>query len=374
MTFDAVASIGAGLASMTLAFRIRDQDRRGWAWLADAAAVAAAAAACAAGEVAVLVPAWLGASVLVSGHERPNTLRAAVGVLGDAVAAAALVSAVIDTGEGAFPWTSNGAVAEWGPVLLGVGVAARAGVTGMREPGLLIVASVVALRGLPPGPVGDASVLVALGPVAALVAWAEGPLAALPILGVSLFGVGDPVAGEAGTLVLAGAAVAIAGVTVAGAPAVGSRWRFQATEGPPGGVTAAGLALLALVPAVTGLVQVPLARAPEAAVALASTLAVVGAAASAAGARRLRSQAFSARFVGTVAAVAVLAAALVAPVDYAEVLDIGGAHGSVVAGALSKMRGGLLGAGALAAVLTGVLVLVSRPPSPPRRQRGSSAS
>lgn len=354
MNTGAVAVIGAALAAVTLALRV--PHRRDWTAVAGCGAVVAAAVAALADDVAVLAPAWMAAAVFVSARTRPTDVRTAAGVLGDALTAGSLVLVAIDTGEGALA-----APAPWAAALFAAGLCLRAGATGMREPGLLVLACAVGARLSAGGLEGlDAPGLVAFAAVAAVLAWAEGPLAALPVLAVSVWGVGHPAATEAAIFLFAGAGVAAAGVAAAGAPAVGSRWGRAVTEGPPVGVTAAGLALLAAVPGAAGLLQVPLGRSPEGVVATGATLAVLGAAGSAAGGRRLRPEALSVRALATLAAAVLLALALLTPGGYAEALDAGTAHGSMVAAALERTRDGLVAAGAFAAVVTGLLLTVSR--------------
>lgn len=371
LSFDPVSVGGAALAVACLLLRV--PRRRTWGALVGVLAAALAALACLAGQIGVLALAWMAASVAVSGRDRlpsrsagplgPGEIRTAVGVLGDGIAVAAFAGLALDSGAGRLPWSGGPQVLPaWVPALVALGIATRSLASGMREPGLLVVASVIGARLSATGLEGlDAPALVALAPLAAVVAWEEGTLVALPMLGGSLFGVGHPAALEAAALLFAGGAVAVTGVAFAGAPAVEGRWRLAVGEGPPGGVTAGGLTLLAAVPAAIGLLQVPLASTPEAAVAMAATLAVLGGAGAGAGARRLRSEAFSLRSLASVTAVCVLALGLLTPGGTASALDLAAPRGSVVAGALSGVRGGLVSAGAFAASLTALVFLASRP-------------
>lgn len=360
--------VGGVLAAGCLTLRVRAQRR--WSAVAGLVAAVAALVASAADQVVVLAAAWLTASVLVSARDRPTTLRAASGVLGDLLVVGALVALAVDARAGDLPWAPGGpALPPWTVGMAGLGVAIRSSASGMREPGLLILACAVAARIAGVADPADGSVLVVLAVAAGAVAWAEGPLAGAPVLAAGMLGVGHATAGAAATVLLAGLVVAVAATEFAGAPAVGSQWRPTSYSGPPGGVTAGALALVALVPAGVSAFHVPVADSPAAAAALFGAVAVLGAAAAAAGVRRLREHAVSVRLGAAIAGGVVLSAALVSPGVYADVLDTGADRLGPVVTSLESTRGALGGAGVFAAVATAlsfggswILSLGRRPP------------
>lgn len=361
--------IGGLLAAGCLALRVRGRSR--WSSVAGAAAAGAALVAIAADEVVVFAAAWLTASVLVSARDRPTTLRTATGVLGDLLVVAALTALAVDARVHNLPWAPAGpALAPWTVGMAGLGIAVRSVASGMREPGLLIVACTVGARIAGTADTADGSVLVAAAAVAGGVAWAEGPLAGAPVLAVGMLGVGHATADVAAVVLFAGLVVAVAATELAGAPAVGSHWRPAAYAGPPGGVTAGALALAALVPAGIGAVHLPMEESPGAAVALVGTVGVLGAAAAAAGARRLRDQAVSARLGAAIAGGAALGAALVSPGLYADVLDMATPGLAPVVTSLEATRGAVGGAAAFAVATTALAVagswILSRGRKPPR--------
>lgn len=370
------ALAAAGLAASAVAWRSR-------AWgrpraLLGCVAAALAAVAVISEHVALFGACWLAASVLVSQGSRPTDLRQALGVLGDAVAVAALVAFTLDAGDGSLPW-AGGAPPVPGWVLAGfvAGLSLRAAAGGVREPGLLALAAAVGMRMSVEGALADPAALAAAGVLAALVAWTVGPVASVPVLAGGLWGVGGPAASEAAAFVFAGGVVAAfaAAFRVPSRPDPAPafferRTRRLAAEGAPGGVFGGIVALLAVTPGVLGLLRVPLGTEPEGAVALIAGLAVLAAGASAAGARRVPTDLPIMRVVGGVVAASVLTLAFLAPGTYADVLDLGIAGEPGLVSALDRTRAGMAGAAAFAAVTTGCLLLVSgvragRPPDRP---------
>lgn len=364
-----VAGVGALLAATCLLLRLPRGSARGMAVALGATILAAGALLT--GRVEIAAAAWLGAAVAVSGRDRPTDLRTAIGVLGDATAVAGLAALAIDTGNGELPWSGGPGPEPWTLALVAIGVGIRAVAVGMREPGLFILGCAVAANlARSAGAIEAPAWLAILAIPAAAVAWSEGALVGLPILAGALWGVDHPVASEAAAYLWIGAAVAASGVALAGAPAVGGHWPRALNDGPGGGATAGGLALIAAIPAAVGLLRVPVGEVPETVLVLISTLAVLAAGAAALGARRLRAEVVSPRTLGSLVAATALTLIFVFPAGYADVLDVPGRAGAVLPPILSPTRDALLEAGAFALIGTGLLSPLARPG---RGGRGESA-
>lgn len=346
-SFDVLGVVGGLLVLSGLAV---DADRRVPVLLAGLAA----AAACVSGDVALLAPAWIAAGVLTrvggraGGAVGPDDLRGALAVLGDGVAAAALVLVVVDGRADALPWEQGGPVLpDWAPALVALGVALRAAGAGLREPALLVVASVVATRMVVGGGWElDPGVVVTLAGLAGVLAWVDGPVAPIVLLALALGGVGDAGGSDAAVLIAAGAGLAAGAAGVARRPVP-------------------GLALLAVAPGVVALVRVPLAEAPEAAAVLAASLAIVGAAAVAAGSPRDRVNPPSgaAALAATAAAGALLTLAVLTPGAVLDALDAPAPpEGSTVVLAAERGRSALGGAAVFAAAVAVPAATAARRP------------
>lgn len=207
-----------------------------------------------------------------------DAAAAAWAFLGDAVVAAGLGAAALDAADPKLPWIDGDAARGWAMGVVAVGALVRLTTNGTTGAPVVVAAAAIGVRlaGLPPG--GDAPVwLVGAVAIAVASAWAGRPAGAVAGLGWAALGIVGDGAG-AGALLLAGAAVVVAGDAVAGGRLSAERggwWGRLRSRSPTPPPTATGmLAALALVPAGVALVQVATDDAPETVLVLIGLLAV----------------------------------------------------------------------------------------------------
>lgn len=392
-SLDATAGAGAALAALTaltalavltvsaVSPRAQAQAKaRRAPRVRTALAVVAVPTAVVAGNVWVLVAAWLTASV-VAAVQRPEGTRAACyGTLADAAAVAVLAAGAADRGTVTLPWHHGfGATApDWVLPVFATAVAGRAVAVGTRDPALLVVGLVAVVRLGASVPVpADPSVAVAWAPLAVVLAWLGVPIAAVVALAAGALATAEPVATDAGVLLAAGAAVAVLASAFRDPAPAAVDWdrrslARRASKGPTsGGVTEGGVALLASLPGLVvlgglsageGVAGAALLLAAAATVALlaAGRAAVPSPRPAGSRSRRLRRAAVAG---GPLLAAAALVGALLTPGVLVDLAGVEGSARPVVERAgetLGAVRGATAGALAFGAVAAAAVAAASR--------------